>query len=406
VLPPSLSRSYGTCSLGFCQSSQTSVESLRELAEKLQIWPTPTGAVLALVSSTCVWASFGIPVRVRRFSSCITVTSSTNQTATGPTVQRPPDRSGLFYALLAYGAWGLFPLYWKLFDGVPALEILGHRMIWSLVFLLGLLMVFGRIQELGQVLRLAKPSARGSLRTLGMLLVSAVLLACNWGVYIYGVNSDRVVEASLGYFINPLVSVLLGFVFLGERLGRWQCGAVALAAAGVVLFVLNAGQVPWIAIAVAVTFAFYGLLRKLTPVAPMVGLTVEVLWLTPGAIVFLLYLHHSGASHFGNAFLSGGLLGDGLLGVRLPLTWLFVGAGVVTSLPLLWFNHAAKRLTLATLGFVQYLSPSVQFLLGVFWFQEPFTRDYQVMFGFIWAALLLYSAASGWERDRGRKLRI
>lgn len=281
------------------------------------------------------------------------------------------DRSGPLYALLAYGSWGLFPLYWKLFDGVSALEILSHRMIWSLVLLLGLLALLGRGQELLKVLR--------SPQTLAMLLASAALLACNWGVYIYGVNSDRVVEASLGYFINPLVSVLLGFFCLGERLGWWQRGAVAIAALGVLLFILNVGQVPWIALTVAFTFAFYGLLRKVAHVAPMVGLAVETLLLTPVAIGFLLYLHGKGIGHFGQG---------------VEQTLLFVGAGGVTSLPLLWFNNAAKRLTLATLGFFQYLAPSAQFLLGVFLFREPFTRDYQVMFGFIWLALVLYSVSS------------
>ena len=289
--------------------------------------------------------------------------------------QRPFPHLGPMYAILAYGAWGLFPVYWKQFGDIPALEILSHRMIWSLLLLLGLLAVLRRGTELRVVFR----SRRSTMR----LLMSATLLALNWGTYIYGVNHDRILETSLGYFINPLVTVLLGLIFLGERLGRWQQVAVAIAAAGVGWFTLSVGQVPWLALILAFSFAFYGLLRKLVPVAPMTGLAVETLLITPVALAYVLHMQYSGSGHFG---------------ASPRLTLLFIGCGVATSLPLLWFNNAAKRLRLATLGFFQYLAPSLQFLLGIFLYREPLDSNLLVLFGFIWTALVIYSVSSWTKR--------
>ncbi|MBD0334388.1 MAG: EamA family transporter RarD [Cyanobacteria bacterium Co-bin13] len=287
----------------------------------------------------------------------------------------PSPASGLsagpLYAVLAYGSWGLLPIYWKFFGQVPAVEVLTHRMIWSAVFLSGLLLILRRGAEVGQILR--------SRQTLFRLLITALLLTFNWGLYIYGVNSDRVVETSLGYFINPLVSVLLGFLFLKERLQWGQRLAVLLAVIGVTIFVWQFGAVPWIALALAFSFAFYGLLRKIVPVSPLVGLAVETLLITPFAIALVLYWSTTGESH---------------LGASWQITLLFVGAGVMTSLPLLWFNNAAKRLRLSTLGFFQYLAPSIQLMLGVFLYREPFTSTHAVTFGLIWLALILYSTTS------------
>lgn len=290
----------------------------------------------------------------------------------------PPQSSasaGSLYALLAYGAWGLLPIYWKFFQQSSPVEVLSHRMIWSLVFLGGILLVQQRQAEVRALLR-SPPSLR-------LLLVTALLLTCNWGLYIYGVNSDRVIETSLGYFINPLVSVLLGFLFLRERLHRGQQIAVLLAAIGVGYFVWQLGAVPWIALGLAFTFAFYGLLRKIVAVAPMVGLAIEALLITPVALAFVVYWQAIGVGHFGET---------------LPLSLLFIGAGVMTSMPLLWFNNAAKRLRLSTLGFFQYLAPSLQLLLGVFLYREPFTATHAVTFGCIWTALLIYSTTSWWQR--------
>ncbi|MGB0564279.1 MAG: EamA family transporter RarD [Spirulinaceae cyanobacterium] len=284
---------------------------------------------------------------------------------------------GIFYALLAYGSWGLLPIYWKLFGDVPAVEVLSHRMIWSLVFLLGLLLGQQRLDELKAVVR-SPPRLR-------VLLLTATLIAFNWGIYIYGVNSDRVVETSLGYYINPLVTVLLGTVILRERLNRLQWLAVGLATVGVVHFVWDLGQVPWIALGLALSFAFYGLLRKVTAVTPLVGLAVETLTIAPLLLILVGYWQVQGVGHFGRT---------------LPLTLLFMGAGIVTSLPLLWFNNAAQRLPLSAMGFFQYIAPSLALLLGVFRYQEPFTPTHALTFGCIWLALGLYSVNLWWQQGR------
>jgi len=280
-------------------------------------------------------------------------------------------RTGPLYAVLGYGAWGLFPLYWKQLDGIPALEIISHRMAWSLVLLLGLLWARGRWGDFRQAL--------GQRRSLLLLLLSASLLAANWGLYIYGVNSDRVVETSLGYFINPLVTVLLGVVVDRERFSRAQTLAIALAGTGVGLFIWQFGRVPWIALGVAVSFAFYGLLRKKIAIAPLVGLAVETLLLTPLALIYIAQLQ---------------LNGDGSFLQAPRLTLLFVCSGAVTALPLLWFNNAAKRLRLSTLGLFQYLAPSLQLLLGVFVYGEAFTQAHGVTFGLIWLGLLIYAVST------------
>lgn len=278
--------------------------------------------------------------------------------------------AGPLYAILAYIAWGLLPIYWKLFAQVSPVEVLSHRIIWSALFLCGVLWVQRRHLEFRQVWRS---------KTLGLLLLTSLLLALNWGLYIYGVNSGRVVETSLGYFINPLVSVLLGFVFLKERLHRGQQMAVLLAGLGVAYFIWQFGAVPWIALALAVSFAFYGLLRKIAAVAPMAGLAAETLLITPVAIAILGYESSTGNGHWS---------------ASLGLNLLFIGCGVVTSLPLLWFNNAAKRLRLSTLGFFQYMAPSIQLILGVFLYREAFTLTHAVTFGLIWTALLIYTFTS------------
>lgn len=291
---------------------------------------------------------------------------------TSPALSRPdPPSAGPLYALLAYGAWGLLPIYWKFFGPISAIEVLSHRMIWSAVFLMGLLLSQRQLPALGRLLK--------SPRRVAVLLLTASLLSINWGLYIYGVNSDRVVEASLGYYINPLVSVLLGVLFLKERLHWVQRLAVGLAAGGVGYFIGQLGTVPWIALGLAITFAFYGLLRKVVAVAPLVGLAVETLLIAPLTLTFVGYLGITGQGHFGTT---------------LSTTLLFMGAGIVTSLPLLWFNQAAKRLTLASLGFFQYLAPSIALLLGVVVYQEPFTPTHVVTFTCIWLALALYSATA------------
>ncbi|MDB9494250.1 EamA family transporter RarD [Spirulina major CS-329] len=286
-----------------------------------------------------------------------------NQTPASTTV------TGVLYAVFAYGAWGLLPIYWKLFGVIPAVEVLSHRMIWSMVFLLSILTVQRRWPELRQVLR--------SRRQLLGLFITTSLLAFNWGIYIYGVNSDRVVETSLGYYICPLVTMLLGLVVLRERLNWVQWVAVSLAGAGVVIFIQDLGQVPWIALGLAFSFALYGLLRKMIAIAPLVGLAVETLMIAPLLLILVGVWELRGLGHF----------------TATPgITLAFIGAGIVTSMPLLWFNNAAKRLPLVSLGFYQYLAPTLQLSIGVFLYREPFTTTHGITFGCIWAALALYSA--------------
>lgn len=280
-------------------------------------------------------------------------------------------KTGAIYAVFAYSTWGLLPIYWKLFGQTPAIEVLSHRIIWSMVFLTGLLLLQQRRAEFSKLWH--------SPKRLAVLFLTASLLTFNWGLYIYAVNADRVVETSLGYFINPLVNVLLGAVFLKERLNRWQILAVGLASMGVANFVWQVGSVPGIALALAFSFACYGLLRKVVSVAPMVGLAMETLLVTPLALIAVSYWAVTGAGHFGTDWL---------------MTLLFIGAGVTTSLPLLWFNNAAKRLRYSTLGFFQYLAPSLQLVLGVWLYHEPFTLTHAITFGLIWLALILYSVTS------------
>ena len=274
--------------------------------------------------------------------------------------------TGGVYALLAFSAWGLLPIYWKLFSGLPATEILAHRMLWALPFTLGLLLLKKRFGDLIDLIK--RP------RRLAFLTVTACLLALNWGVYIHGVNTARVVETSLGYFINPLVNVLLGFVFLRERFNGWQIFALCLATGGVSFFIWDVGRWPWIALTLAFSFGFYGLLRKVSPAGPLAGLAAETLVLAPLAAAYLAWLQLGGRSHFGQAW-----------SIDLAL----VGAGAVTALPLLWFAAAARRMRLSTIGLFQYLEPTLQLLLGVLLYGEAFTRTHFIAFTCIWIALVI-----------------
>lgn len=270
-------------------------------------------------------------------------------------------------AVLAYGAWGIFPLYWKLFGSVPPMEIVCHRVVWSLVFVAGLAAVLKRGAELRALIR--------SRKILAALLLTATLLSVNWGIFIYAVNVGRIVETSLGYFIVPLVNVLLGCLVLKERLSLLQIVAVVLAASGVLVFGANLGTVPWIALGLALTFGLYGLFRKMVPASPIVGILVETALLTPVALLVLALMNARQPSSFMN---SG------------SLTLLFLGSGIVTSLPLLWFNNATKLLPLSTMGFFQYLAPSLQLLVGVAVYHEPFPFRKLAAFVLIWTAIALF----------------
>jgi len=278
---------------------------------------------------------------------------------------------GIGYALLAFSVWGFLPIYWKLLDTVPSLEILAHRMVWSVLFLVGLLAVQKRLGEFRDLLKTPK--------YIWMLLGTAVLLGVNWFVYIYGVNTNQIVETSLGYFINPLFSVLLGAIFLKERLNYWQSLALGMAALGVLNYLWDFDSLPWIALSLAFTFSFYGLLRKMIPVKPLVGLLMETVLLAPFALVMIVVWNVDGTGNIG---------GDWEIVIFL------VSAGVVTSLPLLWFTNAGKRLRYTTLGFIQYMTPSIQLLIGVYLFDEPFTSTHSITFALIWTGLVIFSINS------------
>jgi chloramphenicol-sensitive protein RarD len=280
---------------------------------------------------------------------------------------------GVVYATLAYVAWGLFPLYFRLLVGVAPLEVVLHRTLWSLLFLLAVLLVKRHWAWLGQVLR--QP------RVLGAFALSAGLLTCNWLTYVWAVQNHHVLDASLGYFILPLVNVAIGFFVLHERPRPWQWVAVAVAASGVLWLAVQAGHPPWIALVLALTFGAYGLLRKVGALGALEGLTLETLLLFPFAASVLLYLTWQGDSAL-------------VAGHSDKLGWLMLG-GPLTALPLLLFAAGARRITLTTMGILQYISPSLQFALGVWVFQEAFEPTRLVGFGLIWAALLIYSA-EGW----------
>jgi len=277
-------------------------------------------------------------------------------------------RQGVIATLVAFTVWGLAPLYFKAVGSVPPTEIVAHRVLWSLVFLTALLAFW---RGFGGLWRL-----RSQPRLLGVLALASTLTGSNWLVFVWAISADRLIEASLGYFINPLVSILLGRLVLGERLRPLQRAAVALACAGVLWRVWQVGSVPWIALFLALTFGFYGLLRKRAPVDAINGLFVETLVTAPLAVGWLLWLALHGSLHFG-----AGTLTDLLL----PF------AGVMTAVPLMLFAVGAKRLPLSTIGFLQYLAPSLNFLLAVFVFHEPFDAAQLIGFAMIWAALAIYS---------------
>lgn len=279
-------------------------------------------------------------------------------------------RKGVLYGVGAYVFWGLSIFYFKAIAHVPAAEILAHRILWSVPLLFGWLAWRGRLGDLRAVLR--------EKRTVLTLLVTTLLIGTNWLIFIVAVSSGRVIQSSLGYYINPLLNVVLGMVFLGERLRRLQWGSVFLAAAGVAYLAATFGSFPLISLVLAGTFSLYGLLRKTVPADGPVGLAVETALLLP---VVLGYL----AVQIGRGDLA-------FLQVNRTTDLLLLLAGLVTTLPLLWFTNAVRRLRLATVGFIQYLSPSLQLLTAVLVYKEPFTRTHLVTFSCIWAALALYSA--------------
>ena len=278
---------------------------------------------------------------------------------------------GFAFALTAYLLWGFLPLYMKQLAHIPTLEVLAHRVLWSVPVALAILVWLGRT---GDLMR-----AFGNPRMLAMAGVTAALVSVNWGIYVYAIQSGQALEAALGYYINPLFSIFLGRVLLGERLSALQWGAVALAALAVGMLTLQAGKLPLVALALTLTWGFYAYFKRSLPIGPNQGFALEVILLCPVALAFAVWLAASGQALFLNTALSDDLL--------------LIGCGVVTAVPLMVYANAAKGLRLSTIGLMQYISPTMIFLTAVFWFGEPFDSARALAFALIWVALVLYSAA-------------
>ena len=293
---------------------------------------------------------------------------------------------GTIYALLAYVLWGVLPLYWKLLEHIGAKGILSYRIVASFLFMIALLLIQKSWSTFFHTCRLLWREKKRAIA----LIVASLLISVNWFIYIWAVNHNHMVEASLGYYMNPLLNVLLGVVVLKERLYKWQLFSFVLATVGVVLMTIEYGKIPWVALSLACSFALYSLVKKVISVDATIGLTVETMLVTPLALIFIMR--------------SFGQLHDASFSPTTIL--LLVGAGPATALPLLYFAKGAQHISLTLLGFLQYISPTLSLLLGVFLFHEPFTNAHVYAFSCIWTALLLFSLSSTWEKRRERSLNM
>lgn len=275
---------------------------------------------------------------------------------------------GILSGIGAYALWGFFPIYWKYLHNVPATQVIGHRIGWSFLLLVAILLVTRQWN--------AFRVAAWRPKVIGIYSIAAVLLSINWLVYVWGVNAGFIVETSLGYFINPLLSVLLGVLFLRERLRPAQWIPVIVAAIGVTYLTVIYGRLPWIALSLAFSFAFYGLVKKLAPLGSLYGLTLETGIVFPAALIYLLLVEFSGTGSFFHT--------DALTNT------LLIGAGAVTTVPLLMFASAAKEIPLTVVGLLQYIAPTLQFLIGVFLYKEPFDLAHFFGFAIVWVALIIF----------------
>lgn len=288
---------------------------------------------------------------------------------------------GNIYAIAAYILWGLLPLYWKLLDAIPADEILAHRIFWSFIFVTGLIVVQKRWTQLKETI--------SNRKVLWQIALCSVLITINWFIYIWAVNSNHIVEASMGYYINPLIVILLGMLVLKERLNRWQGISVVLATLGVAIITVEYGKVPWIALGLAVTFALYGLLKKLVNIESIISLGIETMLISPVALGYIFYQQVTGPGALGS--------------ISLPTTLILFCAGFATATPLLWFGQGARRIPLSTMGFYQYIAPTISLTIGVILFKEQFTVTHLISFGFIWTGLAIYSASKLMKPKREAK---
>nr|WP_245814880.1 EamA family transporter RarD [Litoreibacter ascidiaceicola] len=282
--------------------------------------------------------------------------------------------SGLSFAVSAYFLWGFLPLYMRMLAHVPAAEVVTHRVIWSIPIAGLVLIVLGRTKDIREALTSPKMLAMGC--------VTAALISVNWGIYVWAINSGHALDAALGYYINPIFSVFLGFALLKERLTRLQWGAIALAAAAVVVLTIDAGRLPLAALGLTVSWGFYAFFKKSLPIGPNQGFLLEVLILSIPALAYWAYLGGSGNSHFTTDM------------------WLLLGCGIVTSVPLMLYANGAKRLRLTTIAILQYIAPTMIFLVAVFVFGEPFGTARGIAFPMIWAALVLYTYSMVRNRDK------
>ncbi|MFM6851267.1 MAG: EamA family transporter RarD [Terrabacter sp.] len=294
----------------------------------------------------------------------------------------PESRRGLLLGALAYTLWGTFPLYWTLLEPGGAIEILAHRIVWSSLTMVVILVGWRRVPQLKALLR--------DRRRLLMVCAAAVVITVNWGGYIWGVNNGRVVETSLGYFINPLVTVLMGVLVLGERLRRLQWIAVGIALGAVVVLAVDYGRPPWIALLLAFSFGTYGLLKKQAGVGAVESITVETVVLTPAALSYVLWLVATGHSNFGSHGIAHAAL--------------FTTTGLITAVPLMLFGAAAIRVSMVSLGLLQYLAPTIQFALGILVFHEAMPASRWIGFALVWLALVIFTVEA--LNHRRRQLRL
>lgn len=300
------------------------------------------------------------------------------------------QKEGIIYAALSYFIWGLIPIYWKFVQHVSAGEILAHRVLWSFVFMVILLLV---IQKWRGFLSFVKEIAYQP-KKLAALLTASILVSINWGIFIWAVNSGHILQTSLGYYINPLVSVLLGVVVLKEKLSGAQILSFTLAGIGVLILTLHYGEVPWVALSLAISFGLYGLAKKMIKVDAGIGLTLETMMVTPLAIIFMVYLLITSKPLFFESA---------------STSLLLMGGGIATALPLLFFAKGAQKVPLSMMGILQYIAPTMTLLIGVFMYHEPFTKIHLLSFIFIWSALLIYAASHPIQvklNNRNKKNRI
>lgn len=298
------------------------------------------------------------------------------------------EKKGIFFAAFAYALWGLLPIYWKFLSEVNADEILANRIFWSFWFMLVLLLVTGNIRAFKtEALALVQRKKR-----LAALITASLLISINWFIYIWAVNTNQMVEASLGYYINPLVSVLLGVIVLKEVLSKAQVISFILALIGVLIITISYGVFPWIAFTLAMSFGLYGLVKKMIKVEPAIGLTLETLTIMPLALIYMGYLAGSGT--------------PSLFSGSVDIDLLLIGAGAATAIPLLFFAKGAQRIPLYMIGFLQYIAPTLTLILGIFFYGEPFSTVDLISFIFIWASLTIFTfSRSKWFLARPKRMR-